>query len=389
MTSYQVQPHEDVVSFPREDSIWDRIRRHRWFLITVVVPTLLAIVYYGLIASDIYVSESRFVIKSPDRKQAQLSTLANLIQTTGLSAGQEQTNEVIDYLRSRNALADLSKQVDVVAVFTNPQADGFSRFPGIWSDRSNENLHRYYDKMVDIHIDHDTSNAVLEVKAFQARDAYRLNESLLKLSETLVNRLNARASSRAIAEAQERAKIAENRVRAARVELARYRNSSQLLDPEQQGKGVLEISNALIARRASLQAQLATIAQAAPSNPALPALRQQIAALTAQIEAQNSRAVGGSSGIASKLSGYEALAVEQEFATEMLTAASASLEQARADALRQKFYLERIVEPNVPDKAMLPSRLKQILTVLGVSLCLYLVGWMLIVGILEHAPEDR
>ncbi len=389
MTSYQVQPHQDAVSLPRKDSIWDRVRRHRWFLITVGLPTLLAILYYGLIASDIYVSESRFVIKSPDRKQAQLSSLANLIQTTGLSAGQEQTNEVIDYLRSRNALVDLSKQVDVLAVFTNPQADGLSKFPGIWSDRSSESLHRYYGKMVDIHIDHDTSNAVLQVKAFQPRDAYRLNESLLKLSEALVNRLNARASSRAITEAQERVKTAEDRVRAARIELAGYRNSSQLLDPEQQGKGVLEISNALIARRASLQAQLATIVRAAPSNPALPALRQQIAALTAQIAAQESRAVGGSSGIASKLSGYEALEVEQKFATEMLTAASASLEQARADALRQKFYLERIVEPNVPDQAMLPSRLKQILTVLGVSLCLYLVGWMLIVGILEHAPEDR
>ena len=29
-----------------------------------------------------------------------------------------------------------------------------------------------------------------------------------------------------------------------------------------------------------------------------------------------------------------------------------------------------------------------LLAVLFASLCLYLVGWMLVVGILEHAPDD-
>ncbi|EXS67930.1 hypothetical protein [Sphingobium sp. Ant17] len=45
------------------------LKKRRWFLIFVrFCPTLLAMLYYGLIASDIYVSESRFVIKSPDQK---------------------------------------------------------------------------------------------------------------------------------------------------------------------------------------------------------------------------------------------------------------------------------------------------------------------------------
>jgi capsular polysaccharide transport system permease protein len=72
----------------------------------------------------------------------------------------------------------------------------------------------------------------------------------------------------------------------------------------------------------------------------------------------------------------------------MLTASAATLEQARADAQKQQFYLQRVVEPNTPDLGLYPSRLKMILTIAGVALCLYLIGWMLIVGILEHAPED-
>ncbi|MDR6706460.1 MAG: hypothetical protein ABT10_10885 [Novosphingobium sp. SCN 63-17] len=83
--------------------------RQRWIVPMVVLPTLATAAYEGLFASDIYVSESRFVIKAPAQKSAQVSSLANLIQTTGLSGGQEQANEVIDYIRSRSALAALNR----------------------------------------------------------------------------------------------------------------------------------------------------------------------------------------------------------------------------------------------------------------------------------------
>src|SRR5205814_205485 len=125
-----------------------------------------------------------------------------------------------------------------------------------------------------------------------------------------------------------------------------------------------------------------------PRNPAIPALRNRIAAMERGLAAQNGRAVGTSGGIASKIGQYENLMVEQELATQVLTAANASLEQARSEAQRQQFYLERVVEPNLPDDATLPNRLIKILTVAAASLCLYFIGWMFVVGILEHSPEN-
>jgi capsular polysaccharide transport system permease protein len=98
--------------------------------------------------------------------------------------------------------------------------------------------------------------------------------------------------------------------------------------------------------------------------------------------------VGTPTAIASKLSAYEKLDVEQEFATQNLAAANTSLEQARTEAQKQQYYLERVVEPNKPDDATLPLRFKRILVVFAAALCLYFIGWMIVVGILEHAPED-
>lgn len=383
-------------SFPIEVAVQQRrpqlfawFKKRRWFALFVILPTLLAAIYYGLIASDIYVSESRFVIKNPDQKRSQMSTLANLIQTTGLSGGQEQTNEVLEYIRSRDALKALEEKPGIRKFYSAPNGDFFARFPTpFFDDDTFEDLFKYYGKMVDARLDTETGTAVVKVEAFSPSDAYAINEQLLNLSESLVNRLNLRAQSKGIVEAQKQVDLAAGRAKTARMALAKYRNAQELIDPGKQAIGVIEIANSMIAQRAALQAQLDQMQRVAPKNPSIPALRQRIDAITAQIASQDSRVVGTNEGIASKIGGYEDLLVEQEFATEALNVANAALVQARAESVRQQYYLERVVDPNVPDTPLLPRRMLNVLAVAAVAVCLYFVGWMLIVGILEHSPEE-
>jgi capsular polysaccharide transport system permease protein len=37
------------------------------FLLTVLIPSAMAVAYFGFIASDIYISESRYVVRSPQK----------------------------------------------------------------------------------------------------------------------------------------------------------------------------------------------------------------------------------------------------------------------------------------------------------------------------------
>lgn len=380
--------HETLREVVRKSRRPNWLVKHRWLALFVGLPTLLATIYYGFVASPIYVSQSSFVIKSPGQKSMPTLSLANLVQTSGLSSGQEQTKEVLQYVRSRNALRDLQDLTDVRTKYSDRGADFLSRFPRPLQDSSFESLYRYYGSMVGADIDTESGLAVVDVKAFTPQDAYEVNARLLDLSELLVNRLNQRAETRAITEAERRVQQAESRLSNARVSLSRFRNQQDLIDPTKQAAGVLEISNRLVSEQAALQAQLDLMQRVAPRNPSIPALRNRIAAVGRAIAAQTGRAVGTPSGIASKLSAFEKLNVEQEFATQMLTAANTALEQARTESQKQQFYLERVVEPNRPDDSTLPHGLKRILVVFAVSLCLYFIGWMLVVGILEHAPED-
>jgi len=378
----------EVIRHSRRQTWYRKNSKAFWRFMVVGLPTLLAAIYYLLIASPVYVSTSSFVIKSPGQKSTPGLSLASIIQTSGFSSGTEQTKEIIQYVRSRNALVDTQKQVDLRAMYSERGADILSRFPRPWQTDSFENLYKNYRSMVSADLDNESSLAVLQVKAFRPEDAERINSRLLDLSEVLVNRLNQRAENRAITEAERRVEQAEERVRRARIAFSAFRNQASVIDPEKQAQSVLDISNRLTAEQASLQAQLDVMVEAAPLNPAIPPLRDRIAAIGKAIANQENRAVGTPRAIASKLATFEKLSLEQEFANQMLTAANSSLEQARTELQRQQYYLERVVEPNRPDDAALPNGFIKVLTVFGASLCLYFIGWMLVVGILEHAPEE-
>jgi capsular polysaccharide transport system permease protein len=175
----------------------DKAARNPWFLAGVVLPVLASAFYFFLLASEQFVSESRFVIKAPNQRGGQVSTFANLIQTTGLSAGQEQADQVIDFVRSRSALQKLASEVPVKRVYGGAGVDMFSAFPLPWQEDAFEDLYEYYKAKVTIGRDTDTGLIVLRTLAFTPRDARTINERLLRQSEALVNELNERARASA------------------------------------------------------------------------------------------------------------------------------------------------------------------------------------------------
>ena len=65
--------------------------------------------------------------------------------------------------------------------------------------------------------------------------------------------------------------------------------------------------------------------------------------------------------------------------------ALADLETARSEALRQQLYLERLVQPSLPDKAMEPRRIRAVFTVFLVGLIAWGVASLLVTAIREHS----
>jgi capsular polysaccharide transport system permease protein len=366
-------------------------RRHWVFQLTVLLPVALASLYYGLIASDVYVSESRFVVRN-HKQQTSLpldssGAAGSLLESSGLmSHGGDDASSVHDYILSRDALRELDAKLDLKRMFSSHDIDFLNRFHGLVYWRNNfEWLYLYYgDRVVDAELDTSSSITTLSVRAFTPQDAQRINAMLVGLAEQLVNRMNERSRHDLIDVAAEEVHLAEARVVAATLALSTYRNKQRLYEPdiqsEQQLEGVRKLQGDLIAA----EAQIAQIRKVSPSNPGLPALVAQADALRSAVASETSKVAGGHGSLSSKSTEFERLTLEQGFAEKQLEIADITLESARSDARRQELYLDRLVEPNSPDYAMEPRRFRSVAVVLAIGVIAWGVLSLILASVREH-----
>ncbi len=308
--------------------------RHWLFVLMVVAPTLSAIVYYGLIASDVYVSESRFLVRSPQH-QAPSGIVGQLLQSTGLTPhSQDDTYSVRDYILSRDALMELDAKLGLRKSFSSPGVDPIDRFPGLGWDRSFEKLYLYYGKHVGVDYDPVSSISILTVRAFNATDAYNINHALLDMSERLVNTLNDRSRRDLINFADNEVKIASDRAKDASLALLTYRSNQAVFEPDKQAalqlEGVAKIEQELV----STEAELAQVKKLSPDNPQIRALNSRADSLREAIAAEASKVTSARGSFSARAPHFERLALDVEFADKQLGVALAELESARAEALQ-------------------------------------------------------
>jgi len=359
------------------------LKQHAIFALTVLLPTVLAILYFGLIASDVYISESRFVVRSPQR-QVQTGLVGALLQGTGFSRSQDDTYSVHDFITSRDALGELDKKLAIRKLYTAANIDFINRFPGLDWDDSFEAFYRYYQKKVTIDFDTASSITVLRVRAFEKADSRRINDLLLQMGERLVNELNERSRQDLIRFAQAEVSLAEDKVKDAALALSAFRSNQSVFEPDRQAsiqlQGVAKLQEELIAT----EGQLAQLRKLSPDNPQIGALENKSAALRVAMARESAKVTGGSGSFSARAPAFERLTLEKGFADRQLGVALTALETARSEAQRKQLYLERIVQPNLPDESVEPRRIRSIFTVFVLGLVAWGVVSLLVASVREH-----
>ena len=361
----------------------DWARRHRGAIIFLWLPTLLTTAYYLVFAADLYATEAKFVVRSPPRLQA--PSLTTLLQGGNAAKAQDDIYSVNDYVVSRDAIDKLESRLKLREMFGAPNGDYLARYPGPLYDETKEDFYLYYQKRVAVEYDVTTGITTVTVKAFRPADAKLIANLLIEESEALVNRLNERARSNAINDAESYVKVAETRAVEAQASVLGYRNKESLLDPGKSSGAVLETIARLQTELTTALTRVAELQRISPDSPLKSGLQTRIDALRQQIQSQQSRLTGLDSSIAPKIPKYEQLTFQQDFALKALASAMSSVEVAREEARRQQIYLDRVVEPSLPDKAVYPKRLKSILTIFISCLLAYTAARLLLAGIREHS----
>ena len=381
------QPEEG----PQSQRHWfTRLLRKPFFLL-VILPSLLAALYFYAVAAPQYVSEARFVVNSRGSDaHAQIASLRGVAGAAlgGLGgAASGEANSVRDFLTSLDAVTQADARLDLISLWRRPEADLLAR---LW-DTEPELLARFYNGMVSVTLDPTTNVTTLRVRSFRPQDSQALTEVLLESAEALVNRLSERARNDTLRLAQQEIDIAERRVLESRSAMVRFREQERDLDSAGTAQAAVALRGQLEAALAQARAELTERLQfMRPDNPALQGTRNRIDALERQIASERSRHTDTNSavdnGILSRqLAAYERLMLERQFADQQLASATASLEAARVEAQRQHLYLSRIVQPNLAVYPLYPRKLTSVASIFVGLAIAYGIGWLLIVGMREHA----
>jgi capsular polysaccharide transport system permease protein len=353
------------------------------FIAIVIVPVLAAVAYFGFLASDVYVSESRFVVRAPEKPA--MSGLGVILKTAGFTNAGDEVSAVQSFATSRDALRAINRGNAFERAYARPDISIFDRFNGFGFHHSFEHLYEYFQGKVHLQNDNTTSITTLSVSAFAPADARQLNEELLALSEATVNRLNERGRNDMVRYAEDEVGQAKEKASRAALALAAYRNRSGVVDPEKQADAQMQMISKLQDDLIASKTELAQLRRYTPENPQIPVVETQIGTLQGEIDRQLGKVAGNRRSLAASAVEYQRLMLESDFATKQLGAALSSLQDAQSEASRKQAYIERIVEPNLPDSALEPRRLRGIFATLIISLVAYGVARMLYAGVKEHA----
>jgi capsular polysaccharide transport system permease protein len=372
-----------------------RGRRWRSLLLTVLLPTAAMAGYMYYCAADQYVTEFRFSVRhqTPMHMDTTSSSALSAPLSGGSAGAMSVINDsqiVIQYLKSRQVIDDMiAAGVDLDAIYAGRDKDFLAH---LHPAAPVEERLRYWRRMIDPFFDITTGVVSVEVRAFRPEDARAVAAKALALAEKLINDISTRAHADMLAYARSEVASSETKLKAAQAAISDYRNKHAVLFPEMQAISANtvegQVRQNLIEARTAYSAQLGQGASADTAHMRL--LASRIAAMEAEIKgvhgnmAQSGAAPGTDTSLASVLSGYGVLQVEEQIAAKVYERARIAMQDARYAASEQAVYLAAFVQPGLPQDSTYPLRWRVMLETVLVSFAAWCLLQLLYHGIRDH-----
>ena len=336
----------------------------------VFLPTILAGVYYYVIATPMYSTRSEFVIQQAEPKGL---GLGGLFSGTQFATSQDSI-AVQGYLQSRDAMQRLDADLGFRAHFTQPNIDALQR---LVPDASTEAAYKLYKRNVKIAYDPTEGLIRMDVIAADPTTAASFSRALISYAEEQVDNLTRRLREDQMQGSRESYAEAEKSMLDAERRVVEVQQKTKILSSEAEAGLISQQVAALETKLTQDRLSLAEMeANAEPNQARMEPLKQRMAALEAEIS--NLRAkltVGDANGQSLAEIQSELLVAKANVETrQMLLAQSLqSLETSRIEANRQVRYLSLSVSPVVPDEAAFPRSFENTMVAMMIFAGIYLM----------------
>lgn len=338
------------------------------FVFCFVVPLGASVLYYVFLASSIYASEVRFVVRSTvpmlsrDRYSSEtVEPKAKIVQDTAI---------ILNYLESSAVIQDLQSRIDFKEYFGRDDIDFIARLP---ADAHMEDTVEYWSSRYSSWVNPKSGIVELEVMAFSPQEAFDLMNVVMNLAENRVNQLSKdmwdsllAASNRDVQVASEDLVMLRNRYRD-------LQNETGIYDLSLAADGLINVLTVLETELAGLKSRRNALAESVNADaPQLLEIERQIAARVEQVTAMKSEAAGADgNNLAGYARRFDDLKLELSLGEDRLASAIGELEKVKLVSSLQLVYLDAFTEPTYPDTNKYPDLPLSLLAAFFASLVLW------------------
>jgi capsular polysaccharide transport system permease protein len=331
------------------------------------IVCLAAALYWGLIASDRYVSEARILIQRTDIGGGQPIDFSSLL---GAASSGNRGDQLLlrDHLLSIDMLRKLDAKLGLRTHYASNEHDLLSR---LWfSGDTIERFHKYYLSRVDVTYDDYSGVLVVRAQAFDPSTAQAIARVLVEEGERSMNDIAHHLAQEQVSFVEKQTAQLAERFRQARQDVLAYQNKKGLVSPQ----GTAEALNAAIAQLEANRTELQTKRTAMlgyldPKAAAIVELDLQLAAIEKQIDKEKGK-LASSNGktLNATVEEYQRLEMAAAFAQDVYKTALVALEKARIEATRTIKKVSVVQQPTLPESADEPRRTYNILLFVLVAL---------------------
>lgn len=355
--------------------------RHRVFG-AALLASLAAAFYWGVIASDRYVSEAHVVIQRTDL------TGAPAMDFTGPfgNLGGNRADQLLlrDYLLSVDMLKKLDARLNLRSHYSDWYRDPLSR---MWfEDAPLELFHRHFLSMVSVEFDDYAGVLVIKAQGYDPKTAHALAAMLVEEGEHYMNAMAHDLARDQVVFLERQAGDMSARTARARQAVLNYQNSKGLVSPQGTVTNLAAIIDRLDVQLADLRARrTAMLGYLMPANSNITELNLQIAAVENQIRQEQGRLVSpNGKKLNSIVEEFQRMQMNAEFAQDVYKTALIALEKGRIEATRTLKKVSVLQAPTEPQYPLEPRRIYNTVVFILTTLLLAGVAHLLAAIIRDH-----
>ncbi|MDP5130898.1 MAG: hypothetical protein NWQ54_08430 [Paraglaciecola sp.] len=337
-----------MITFARTRS---RLQKQpHWALCLVAI--IFAIIYWALIASNRYVSETHIVLQSPEINPTGFNI-------SSLLSGTQGSGDLLllkDHLESVDMLQKLQQKLNIRAHYANTDIDYFSRL----SDEATEleKLYKYMQTRVNIVFDDYAAVLRIRVQAYSPDMAKAIAQTLLDEGERHMNEMGQRLAAEQVAFIEQQVQKLETRLFSVREELLAFQNKEGLVSPTGTVQSIFAVVSQLQGQLALLEARKKSASSfQSVTSPEVVRLNSEINALKMQIDIEKDKLAASSGDSLNRVSAeYQTLELRAKFALELYSNSLMALESTRVEAARKLKQVSVLQYPTQAEFSTEPRR---------------------------------